>query len=151
EIDPPVVPLGEADEHERRQRACELERDDAVDLALAQRDPAERQEADKERERGRLEGVQAGSAERRPRTRSCSRTVPRSVSVSIRYAFGLSPASQIVHARYARPRGVVLAPAAKRRVTNTPRRNRRRAHITRPKSTRTISSAAGAARSGSSG
>jgi hypothetical protein len=39
-----VVALGEAEEDERRDRARELERDDAVDLALAQADPEQRDE-----------------------------------------------------------------------------------------------------------
>ena len=74
--------LGEADEQERRRRAGELQRDDAVELPLPEADDPEREEAGEERERGDRERVQAGSSELRFGTRSCSSTTPRSSSTS---------------------------------------------------------------------
>src|SRR5581483_7160745 len=78
-----VEPFREAEQHERRERAAELERGDAVDLPREDADEPERHEAEHQRERGDHEHVHAGSSDARRVTRSCTSTVPSARSTSI--------------------------------------------------------------------
>src|SRR5204863_2405402 len=145
EVRGPSKRLRETEQHERRQRPAQLERDDAVYLASEQEDEHQRHEAGDEAERRPHEGGHAaGSSDLRNGTRSCTSSERRSSSVSTTYAFGLNVAAYARHARDPNRRAALPEPGSKSRTMKRPRTISRRRRLTKrepttmKKSTNTI-------------
>src|SRR6185437_508201 len=81
-LEGPVEAFREAEDREHRDRAAELERNDAVDRAPREGDHAQRYVPAQERGRRDFEGVHAGDSERRSWTRSWSVTCSSSMSMT---------------------------------------------------------------------